>query len=319
MIEIFKDKLSPSIEDTLKIGKQPFDTTGSTGKFSMRPELSTVLKVNRADVTFLQTGVAPNIVNEGLWRWDPTAPDVDAAGFFLGWLTVILPSGKEQDQDEFVVVVREHGSSIDLCSIADVKRYIGETSDDYDDEIADLVAAASQAFLSRTRRELRPFTANPSTRVFDIDADVIAERSILPGDLASFSNVVIKAPDGTLMQTVDVSTVVGLPRIREPWRPIAELAFLRGLTGSAILSVGGSRYGAPGYTLEVTGSWGFPQVPADIRREVKKIAAAGLARDVKRTSKTFSEQAPGFTAGGSMHEFPLSAEQCAARYRDRYV
>jgi hypothetical protein len=215
-----------------------------------------------------------------------------------------------------------------LCTVQDVKDYIGETSQDYDDEIVDLIAAATQAFLSRTGRELVPNEPNPSTRTFDVDVDVYTERTILVGDLASFTAVAINNPDGTLFQQVDITTIVALPRRREVWRPIAELYFRPGLLGSAIFygapGVTGGFFGADelydyhaaGYTIDVTGAWGFPLVPADISREVKKIAAAGLARDVKRVSRTMSEAAPGFqAAGGAMHEFPLSAEQVATRYR----
>jgi hypothetical protein len=307
MFEIWKDNVGAGIQDTIKVAGAAYDLGAASGvRFRMRPELSPTLKVDRA-AQIVQAGAPPT--NKGVVKYTPVAADVDTAGFFVGWWQVTLTAGGTFDTDEFVVVVREHGSSIDLCTVADVKAYIGETSDDYNGEIADLVAAASTAFLERTRRELRPFAANPQTRVFDIDGDTIEDKSILVGDLASFTAIAIKAPDGTLFQNVDVASVVAQPRIRKVWQPIAELEFRQGFANSAWL-----RYG---YTLEVSGNFGFPQVPADIRREVKKIAAAGLARDVKRTGRAFREAEPGFKAdGGAMHEFPLSAEQVARRYRD---
>jgi hypothetical protein len=303
MLELWTGETGEPIAGVVTVAGAAYDLTGVAGvRLRVRPDLAANMVVDAAaQIVDAATGSVSYL---------PQAADVATAGFFIGWWHVTLQNGNTVDSDEFVLLIREHGSLIELCTVADVKALIGEETDTFDGEIADAIEAVSAAFLRRAQRELVPFTPNPQTRVFDIDEDVVCDRSLLVGDLASFTAIAIIAPDGTLLQDVDLATVVAQPRIREAWAPIGELEFRSGafIANPAILRRGD--------TAEITGNFGFPQVPSDVRREVKKAAAAQIVRDVKNVSRTLREAAPGFkAASGSMHELPLSAEQCASSYR----
>lgn len=99
-IEHTKGNRSPSITDTISIDGVAFDLSGSSVKFKMRSESSSTLKVD----------TAATIVNaaSGTVRYDWATNDVDTAGAFLAWWEVTLPSAKTQDTPEFEVVFVEH-------------------------------------------------------------------------------------------------------------------------------------------------------------------------------------------------------------------
>jgi hypothetical protein len=208
-----------------------------------------------------------------------------------------------------------------LCSLEDVKVF-GYKPDSDQLEVdfwLDCINAASDAIHEEAEREFvaenaartddnEPVTVATETRLFDVDrcaydADTwwetwggwpgaaqgqYAGGYILEvGDLAqkrdgSAGPAAIRIKDlaGALLQTVTLSTVVSLPRIRKPWQPVTELWFLEGLSGSAQIS--------PSTVIEVDCKWGFPAIPAGLRRACANQAALWYARDVKHYASTFN-------------------------------
>ena len=118
----------------------------------------------------------------------------------------------------------------DLCTIADVVERVpgydvGQDTD-VDATLQDFVTIESRDFLEATRREITPITPGPDiTRVFDVDWIVAEERELMIGDAADTTAVVFKGQDGTVLQTLDSSGWVELPRIREDWEPVTSLYF----------------------------------------------------------------------------------------------
>lgn len=175
-------------------------------------------------------------------------------------------------------------SSRALAGLEETKRYakidLAETGDD--DIVIDRINAASALIHRVADREFKPVGTNPQTRSFDLIAPrygVPPSNELRIGDLASAPTAV--TIDGNVV--TDLSTVVGLPRVRQEWEPIRRLRF-----GSAL-----GTYPAywPGYwsgsVIEVTGTWGFPEVPADIREACIVTVAIWLSRDVTTYSETF--------------------------------
>ena len=120
----------------------------------------------------------------------------------------------------------------------------------------------------------REFIAKDSgtTRTFDVSN---YGYCIYVGDLASLTTaspaITVSNHEGTAIKTLNPSDVTLYPLNREPWEPIRKLEFSR-LT-SPLLS--------PGYRVAVTGTWGFPSVPGNIRQAALDAIAAIMDRDVE--------------------------------------
>jgi|SRR5579862_17869 len=178
----------------------------------------------------------------------------------------------------------------DLCTLDDIaERTPGyEIGDDdaTDAALADFITTESRDFMEVTHREFTSITDGPSTRVFDIDWIVVEERELLIGDAAAVTDVVLKGQDGTLLQTLDSSGWVELPRVREDWEPITSLSFPPLVSNPAFFSWPATQWGPfvpdenPRLLCEVTGTWGFPEVPKTVKRAVAVLVLLRYLNDV---------------------------------------
>jgi hypothetical protein len=267
----------PSVSETITIDGEPFDLTSSTVKFMMRPVGSSTLKVDTAAV-IEQSGVDPNIVDQGAVRYDWAAIDVDTAGFYVAWWRVTT-GGKYQDQGEFLLEIREHdaASSRAICSRGDVLQLVPGYADDQstDGIIESLIAAESQVAHNHYGREFVGIESAEATRTFDITARAASQRRLSVGDMTSITSVVIKDINGVELETVDEADRVNLGwkgnRTREAWEPITDIWFPQ-TTNAASLSEGN--------VLEVTGVWGFPSIPEDVKKAVAKLVLVRYLADV---------------------------------------
>lgn len=295
-VELWKDNRSPSLIDTIMVDGEPFDLTGCTVKFQMRAEGSAVL-VADAVASVLQTGVDPNFVDKGQVRYDWAAGDVDEAGDFLGWWHVTLPSAKTQDTPEFPVFILEHDDTVpgrDLCTIEDVLRYVpgyAENQDTMtDNTLRALISAESHEILRVTDEEFVAWGTNPQTRVFDVTDFDVRRRRIPVGAMASAPTAVTTTTaDGTAVETVDALSVVGTPRTRAPWEPITELWFPTGATTPAQLY--------DGYVMSVTGTFGYPMVPPDVREACAKRVILRYLTSVSERGTVFARAAENINIG----------------------
>ena len=103
----------------------------------------------------------------------------------------------------------------------------------------------------------------------------IWSRTVSVGDLAATPTLVrILDTDWTTpLETVAAGDITAHPMNREPWEPIQALELHSDV---AALS--------PGMRLEVTGTWGFPAVPGNIRQAALDAIASVLDRDVESYS-----------------------------------
>lgn len=162
-----------------------------------------------------------------------------------------------------------------LCSLDDVKQYVNLVDEvDQDELLIRLINSASEAVYTITGREFKTIGSNPQTRTFDA-VEVYANGFLYLGDFTAISSVVIYDDYDNIVQTMDISDVILLPRNRQPWEPYQAIKLRH-------QSVSSTQY------LEVTGTWGFPSVPEEIRQAVVVTVGIWYARDIASYSGTFS-------------------------------
>jgi len=169
-----------------------------------------------------------------------------------------------------------------LCGLDDVKVYGGFDLQDQglDSLLIRLINAASAEIHRVAGREFKPAGANPQTRTFDVPVRLgfdCQEREINVGDLAAWTSVAVWGA------AVGAGDVVGLPRVREEWEPFVKLRFTRLVRWRGV-GLRASHY----VPVDVTGDWGFPQVPEDIRQACVVTVMVWGERDIRHFSETFS-------------------------------
>lgn len=272
-LRIAKDTRSPSLTDTLTVDGVAFALTTSTVKFKMRAVGSATLKVDSAAVVVS----AP----AGTVRYDWAAADVDTAGDYLGWWEVTLPGGKVQDHPEFAIEIQAHAMASGLLAeVAEVRDFLQKPSGDreQDTAIANALSAASSLICEWAGREFIALGTNPATRLFEIGGYARA-REIPISDLSAVPTAVSTIDaDGATVETLTVADdIVALPLVRKPWQPITSL---RIRPSAASLSAS--------YLLSVTGTWGFPTVPEDVKQACIVTVGIWIRRDVQAFASTFN-------------------------------
>jgi hypothetical protein len=233
--------------------------------------------VFHVDVTADQAG-------DWVWRWVGTGAAADVeTGYFS-----VLPDPTVQ-----------HGR--DLCTLEDVVArvpgYEVGDDDETDAMLAQFIAIESRDFMEETHREITPIAAGSVTRVFDVDWIVCEERELLIGDAASTTAVVLKGQDGTILQTLDSSSWVELPRVRETWEPVTSIFFPPLVNDPAFFSWPTISWGphvpdeSPRLLCEVTATWGFPSIPQTVRRSVATLVLMRYLNDTAAIGTALSDAA----------------------------
>ena len=172
----------------------------------------------------------------------------------------------------------------DLCTRADVTSYApGYTSDATTDALLDrLITAESDTIHRRTAREFKAISPAVDPRKFDIDDANCRARTIRIGDVSAVTVVkLIDTDQTTTTQTVTTPNYVLLPRVREEWEPYTSIYFPPGSTAASTLTAGA--------VLEVTGTWGFPAVPDNIREACASFVLFRYVADVAAAGTRFAE------------------------------
>lgn len=142
-----------------------------------------------------------------------------------------------------------------LCTPEDIDAASDIDLSPWADAVSGLIAAASQAICDFAGREFAPASSDSATRVFIVPEFPDWPRVVSVGDLGSITT--LKVADYTA--TVDEYTLY--PLNRGPGEPITEIGI-----GASLPFYTGAR-------VEVTGVWGWPQVP-----EVARMAAVDTVR-----------------------------------------
>jgi hypothetical protein len=222
-----------------------------------------------------------------------------------------------------------------LVGLAETKDWLQSqqinTGEDLD--LARVINDVSDRFHYEASREFKPIGTNPQTRSFVIEArgpsdrwyidgDYVGERSsarrsLRVGDLTSFTQVqIIDDVDWTtVLATVPLTSITAHPTVREPWEPVRKLEFRSDVTRLA-----------PGMRVSVSGNWGFPAVPGNVRQAVLDAVAAIYDRNVEHYSQDLgtpstSEGGTVVMIGGSQRllSLPPAAITVAWSYRDSWI
>lgn len=188
----------------------------------------------------------------------------------------------------------------DLCALADVKRYApgydsltDPNADALDDILLSLIAAESQDWHDETGREFVAIASGSSTRTFDLGRIACRRRRLWIGDATTVTAVVVVDQGGDTIDTVASTDYVTMPRVREAHEPITSLWFPSASDDPAELGAH--------YTVQVTATWGFPSVPANVREAVAgmvivRYVQAVASGDLPATA--FSDAVTGVSVGG---------------------
>lgn len=284
--EHFVGNRSPSLTDVIRVDDVPFPLTTSTVKLKMRGEgLGTPLKIDAAAVVT----DAPN----GAVRYDWAANDVDTAGEYLAWWEVTLPSGKTQDTPEFSVAMIQHtGLGRALCELEDVTAYApGYTNEpETDTTLNQMILAESFDIMRETGREMKAIFPAADPRRFDLGSYAVSSRYLRIGDAAAISAVSLYDIDNaTLVTTLPSSAYVLEPKVRAEWEPIRGLYFPFSAAGAPTFLIG--------QVLQVTGTWGWPAIPADLREACARIVLFRYVQDAAAAGTTFAEALAGVNVG----------------------
>ena len=247
------------------------------------------------DSSTLKTDAAAQITNmpgaDGAVEYDWAAADVNTAGRFIFWWQVNLGGGVLQDTPESLITFIEHApTSRALCTLEDVQSYIPgyiPYSDLSTDTILmEMIESVSVEIHNQTRRDFTPVQTNPYAKVFDVTAATEINRRLFVGDLKNLTGLTvgIASTDGTAIGstiTAPSTAIIGQPRNRQPWEPYNYLWFPAGQSNSASLGAGS--------VVTVTGNWGFPQIPGDIRQACVKLVINRYLRDVAAGGTAFAD------------------------------
>lgn len=228
-----------------------------------------------------------NVGTTSVYRREFTAPTV------AGRYTIVWDDAADNVQIEELVVTYTlaDGSlptGIDLCTLADVTSYVpGYVSDDATDAVlARLITSESESIMRESNREIVPFADQPETRAFEIDAKACRRRIIHIGDLSTiegsdFGLEILDRDEGN-PETVDTDLVRALYRLarqpKERWEPVTALELLRAAPPLVA-----------GRTVLVSGTWGFPTVPAFIVEACAKRVVLRYISDVAATGTAFAD------------------------------
>lgn len=198
-----------------------------------------------------------------------------------------------------------------LCTIENVKNLVPgyDPDDDTEAALTDFIESISVDVYDDISREFVPRSTDPETRRFEIDWFTCQEREIPIGDLAQIDDdttVEIISTDGTVLQTLDPGAYVALPRARDAWEPITSLQLPR----VALSPAQPAQLPHTGF-IDVTGNYGFPSIPANVRKAVAKLVICRYVTDIAETGTALSDALDNINIG----VLYASATASLSRYR----
>ena len=184
----------------------------------------------------------------------------------------------------------------DLCALDDVVGYAPgyDQADpgnaDTNTKLSALIRSESVEIWRRTGREFVAIAPALDPRVFDVDCRLIDSRRLRIGAAAAITAVVQKRSGSTVQTFTLDSDAVRLPRVRQPWEPYTHLWFPE-LSGTPALFIEED-------TIEITATWGYPDVPADIKEACAKLVVVRYITDVAAGGTAFADAV---TANGDIN------------------
>lgn len=294
-LTITKGQTQPTLEHTVTRDGVAVDLTGATVDFKMRAVGDDTLVV---DASAVVVSAATGGVE---YRWQTA--DTATTGDFLGWWEVTLPSTDPVDTVEVLIQVRDHASAWSgLCTLEEVKAAdpTGQAVGHLDDErILQLIQAVTAGVLEDTGRDfVDRGEANPRAQLVPI---IGATGIVWTPDLASAPTLVEAVADISLTEAPTAMTSAdwaAWPMLRRASQPITGIRLLTATSAVALL---------------VTGTWGWPTIPSDIRDAAVETVIHRL-----RGRRALTSQSPDQSEYGvdtPQRLWPLAARQVFQRYQ----
>lgn len=183
-----------------------------------------------------------------------------------------------------------------LISRENAKAYIGVTDDDRDDQIDDLINAASEWIIETAEQEFAP-SIDDETRRIEYRGDGVI--SVAPYSLRAVSAVVIDPDD--------------LATVPESWQlRYAPKGKRSGVYDRIMLP---SRYAASGAVqgvgyVDVTGNWGWASVPTPIARTCRRLVEMWFNAEIAFASDGYEGEPVRVPMG-----VPLDVQDLVGSYR----
>jgi len=320
---------------TFTVGGTPTDPTTITVK-QQAPDGTETTIANAVTVSTLNASSTPVAkTSTGVLKLNPGIT-LNASGY---WFVRFTGTGTAAASEEHQAVVDPSEFTLNagvsdraLVSLAETKDWLNQfnVQTDNDLDLVRVINDVSDRFHQEAGREFKPYTTNPGVRTFEapvggrkdpwyVDGQFMGDRNnwrrrVFVGDLASYTQVQIIDFDwSTVIETTALANVRGLPLVRQPWEPIRWLELS---TSAAGLS--------EGMGVKVTGNWGFPSVPGNVRQAVLEAVVAAMDRDVEHYRQDLSpvgsagEGGTTVVVAGSQRllSLPPSAQAVAWSYRD---
>jgi hypothetical protein len=314
---------------TFTVGGTPTDPTTITVTQQAPDGTETVLAaaVNPATLNSGSTPVAKT--GTGVFKVNPGV-SITAAG---RWYVKFVGTGTAAAADTHVAIgdpdpfLAESGiGARALVSLEDAKDWLQHQGVTFDEdlELVRVINDISDRFMQEAQREFKPISPSPAARLFDVDVLGWRTGIVLVGDLASAPTTVeiLDTNWSTVLETVSAANYTLHPQIREAWEPIRRIEFNYG---------NGVTYLRRGFKVRVTGTWGFPSVPGNVRQAVLDSVAWVMDRDVEHYRQDLgfggvnAQPGSGGTVvmiGGGRQRLltlPASAQAVAWSYRDLLV
>jgi hypothetical protein len=207
-----------------------------------------------------------------------------------------------------------------LVSLGETKDWLAriQVNTNDDGKIVSAINGCSEEFMRVSGREFKPDTAGSVQRSFDLyGATTVQIDDLQTVSSASTSATITSFETGAVSRTLAMTDFDAMPRNRAPWQPITALKF-RQLTATAL---------GTGYVLNITGYWGFPSIPENVKEAVKDAVAFNLDRDVEHFRQDLGIGATGEAgqtvfigqAPPTVYSLPPTAWKVAQDYRRKLV
>jgi len=207
-----------------------------------------------------------------------------------------------------------------LVGLGETKDWLAKVQVNTQDDakIVGAINGCSEEFMRVSGREFKPDTAGSVQRSFDLyGATTVPIDDLQTVSSASTSATITSFETGAVTRTLASTDYDALPRNRAPWQPITSLRFRSGVRSAL----------SAGYVLNITGYWGFPSIPENVKEAVKDAVAFNLDRDVEHFRQDLGIGATGEagqtvfvgSAPPTVYSLPPSAWRVAQDYRRRLV
>jgi hypothetical protein len=191
----------------------------------------------------------------------------------------------------------------DLVTLAEAKDWlkIKQSDTSKDAYVQRLISDISDRFIQETDgREFTVVGTNPQSRDFDLEPWNWQLREVPIGDASSVTSasLITYSLDGTVADTVALSNLILLPRVRQSWEPITRIQFPYSIIQPAFLFRA---------IVRVTANYGFPAIPGTVRQAVLNAIGAIYDSDVEHYRQDLSTVVPTSMGGGEAGNVILMA------------